>query len=149
MDRFPWYLRVRVTGPGTVRVFTRKHAFDAGAPLDFDAESPYVTALEYALGALGAEIAGGFAERARRRRLQVEHVEAAVQGELNDPLVPLGVIGATGHPGIERISIKLYVSSPEAEAVLREVWAELLETSSLLWTFRKATQVDLVLQVAL
>jgi len=70
-------------------------------------------------------------------------VEATVQGELNDPLAALGVVGAKGHPGIERIRITVYVSSLESPARLLELWEESLRASPLLQTFRAACTVEL------
>ena len=138
-----WTLRVRATGSGAATVVTRKHHFDVGASAEFDEESPRISALEYVLGALGADLAAGFSGHARRGGVLVDHVEATVQGELNDPLAALGVVGAKGHPGIERIRITVYVSSLESPARLLELWEESLRASPLLQTFRAACTVEL------
>jgi hypothetical protein len=84
-------------------VFVRKHQFPVGAPLQFDAEYDAITALEYVLGAIGADVVHGLQTLARKRRVDIDQVEAVVQGELNNPLTYLGVVGADGPPGLEKI----------------------------------------------
>ena len=149
MERYRWNLRVRSAEHGTVRVVSRKNQFEVGAPFEFDEEATKVSALEYALGALGAELVGGLKRLAEGRRLQVDHVEAVVQGELNDSLAAIGVIGARGHPGIERIHVKVYVSSSESEIELDRLWQEVLGSSPLLRTLQGSTKVEVELQVVL
>ena len=148
-ERFRWTLRVNATEQGTVRVAARKNLFEVGAPFDFDEEADHVSALEYCLGALGAELVGGIKRRAESQRMDVEHVEAVVHGELNDSLAAIGVVGAKGHPGIERITVGVYVSSSETEAELERLWREVQETSPLLRTLQVATRVEVTFQVAL
>ena len=126
---------------------TRKHQFDVGGSAEFDEESPRISALEYVLGALGADLAVGFAGHARRNGLLVDQVEATVQGELNDPLAALGVVGTKGHPGIERIQVTVYLSSLEPQARLLELWEESLRASPLLQTLRAACTVELKVAV--
>ena len=137
-----WALRVRSTEPGVATVITRKHRFEAGQSAEFDEESPRISALEYVLGALGADLAAGFAGHARRSGALVDQVEAVVQGELNDPLAALGVVGAKGHPGIARVRVTVYVSSLESPARLLELWEESARASPLLHTFRAACYVE-------
>ena len=142
-----WTLRVRAGDAGTATVITRKHRFEAGGSAEFDEESPRISALEYALGALGADLAAGFAGHARRAGAVVDQVEAVVQGELNDPLAAAGVVGAKGHPGIERIGITVYLSSLESPARLLELWEESVRASPLLHTFRTACTVEIKVTV--
>ena len=100
------WLRVTTGERDRARVSVRRHQFVVGRPMDFDAESPTVMALECALGALGAELVGGLHEFAGRRRLLLDNVEALVQSEIEDPLVYLEVIGESGRPRIGRVDIR-------------------------------------------
>jgi hypothetical protein len=149
LDTHRWTLRVRSTDHHTVSVFARKRQFEVGAPVDFDDEGGTISALEYALGALGAELAGGLERLARRRRMQLDHVEAVIHGELNDPLAAIGVIGAKGHAGIEWVRIKVYVSSNESEADLERLWQEVLQISPLIRTFQSAARLEVSWQAAM
>src|SRR5688572_4522901 len=98
MTSSQWRLRVTATERGTVRVSTRRHQFAVGRPVDFDAESSQISALEYALGALGAEVVGGLRVVAKRRRIEIENVEAVVDGQLENALTYLEVVGETARP---------------------------------------------------
>jgi hypothetical protein len=147
VDGFTWNLRVRSSGDDRATAYVRKHQFDIGAPLQFDQEYGQVTALEYVLAALGAEIVNGLKARCRRRRIPVDQVEALVSGELRNPLTYLDVIGEDGNPGFKRITVRAYVSSEEEQAQVEEVWRDLLARSPLICTLAPVVDLDLVLQV--
>lgn len=126
--------------------YARMHRFEIGAPVQFDVEYDAVTSLECLLGAIGADVVNGLQLLARKRRLPVADVEAAVSGELNNPLVYLGVVGEHGHPGIEKVKIRVFVSSPAHETDLRSLWEEMLDKSPLIRTFRNAVVLELSFQ---
>jgi hypothetical protein len=144
-----WTLRVRTTDSGAATVVTRKHRFEVGVPASFDEADARVSALEYFFGALGADLVVGLAGLARQRGVRLDHVEALVQGELNDPLAALGVIGAKGHPGIERIHVKLHVSSPDEAATIEALWKDVQAASTLLHSLRATISLELRLDPGL
>jgi len=143
-----WSVRVSETGKDTANVFVRKHQFTVGAAAQFDEDARQVSGLEYVLGVVGAELVNGITALARSRRIEIDRAEAVVQGELNDPLAYLGVIGAAGHAGIERIAAKVYLSSLDDEATLRKLWDEVLDRSPLVRTLRPVVRFELVLKVS-
>src|SRR5262245_41579159 len=98
-----WTLRVASGGGPSAKVYARRHTFEVGAPVSFDRDYGQVSALEHLLGAVGADLVNGFVALARRKRLEVDRVEARVEGRLGNPLVALGVVGERGDPGLERI----------------------------------------------
>ena len=149
MERYTWTLRVSTAGKDRATVFARTQQFSVGAPVQFDTAYDAVTALEYVLGAIGADIVNGFQTWARKRRVEVDQVEAVVEGELNNPLTYLGVVGESGHPGLERVSVRVYVASMAAEEEVRRVWQETLDKSPLVRTFQPAIRFELSLQVVL
>jgi uncharacterized OsmC-like protein len=149
MEPYTWTLRVSTTGKDRATVLVRQHQFIVGAPVQFDAEYDAISALEYVLGAIGADIANGLQSLARKRRVVIDQVEVVVQGELNNPLTYLGVIGESGHPGLEKVRVKVYVASIAAEEEVRRVWQEMLEKSPLVRTLQCAIQFELSLQVVL
>jgi hypothetical protein len=142
----PWSVRVRAARGGAT-VYARAHSYEVGSPLPFDVEEGRVSALEYAIGALGAEVVNGFAALARRRRLEIDDVEATVEATLDNPLTHLGVVGESGHPGIERISMRVHVATLEAEEKVRSVWEEALRRSPLVRTLEDAVDLDLRMTV--
>ena len=149
MEYYTWTLRVSAAGKDRATVFARTHQYSVGAPVQFDAAYDAITALEYVLGAIGADIVNGFQTLARKRRVEVDQVEAVVGGKLNNPLTYLGVVGESGHPGLERVSVKVYVASIAAEEEVRRVWQETLDKSPLVRTFQPAIRFEINLQVVL
>ena len=147
MDEHEWTVRVSSTELGASTVFVRKHQFVVGAPVSFDEEARRVSALEYLLGALGADLVNGLVALARERRVDVDHAEAVVIGHLGDPLAYLGVVGAGGHPGLARASIKIYASSSDDEEGVRRLWQEVLRRSPLLQTLLPVAPIVVELTV--
>lgn len=147
MTDIGWNLRVHAPSDDRATVYVRRHWFEVGAPVQFDEQYDRITALEYVLGALGADLVGGLQLLARKRRVQVDGVEATVYGELNNPLTYLGVVGEEGHSGLEKASIKVFISSDEPEEEVRRVWEEMLEKSPLVRTLREVVRLKLSMKV--
>ena len=147
MEGYSWTLRVCRAEPGQANVYTRQHQFHVGAPVSFDKADKAISALEYVLGAMGADLVNGLQALARKRRITIEQIEAVVEGELNNPLTYLGVVGETGHPGLEKVRVQVSLASSEAEAALQDLWQEMLATSPLVRTLQAAIQLELSLQV--
>ena len=145
MNTLQCRLRVTTTESDATHVLVRRHQFTVGRPIDFDAESAHVAALEYALGALGAEIVGGLRVFAKRRRVELDEVEAVVDGEVENPLTYLEVVGESGYPALSGVSIKVYVASPRDEETVRQLWHETLARLPLARTFSRALKFSIEL----
>ena len=129
-------MSLRVTAPGSAaRVSIGRRQFSIGRPVEFDEASPHVAALEYALGAAGGEIVNGLREFARRRRIDIDAIEALVTGELEHALTYLEVVGELEPPRIARITVKVFVSAPD-QAAVRTLFADVLERLPLACTLR-------------
>ena len=140
-------LRVSASSDGSATAFARKHRFVVGSPVTFDEQDPQVSAMEYVLGAFGAELAGGLVAAARAKHCVIDHAEALVKADLDDPLAHLGVVGAKGHPGLARIHVKVYASSGEEEETVRALWKQTLERSPLVHTLERVVRLDLELLI--
>ena len=140
-----WTSRVRWLCEDRATVYTRNHAFTVGGQASFRETDAHPDALEYLLGALGGDLISGFASHATRRGVEVDAMEASIFGRLNNPLVYLGVVGESGHPGFETISCTLYVSADTDEGLLKEVWQTTLARSPLVNTLDRC--VDLTLNL--
>lgn len=149
MDEEGWDIRARATDSQTVSVYVRQHSFRVGAPISFDIEYGELSALEYVLGAVAADVIASFQKLAHRQRLDVEQVEALVHGELDNPLMHLGVVGEAGHPGLSVLKVKCYVSSLDDEEQVHKVWSEALKRSPLATTFMDAGTLEISLEVVL
>jgi len=144
-----WSVRVGSTPTDAARVLVRKHTVEVGAPLSFDVDYPSVTALEHLLAALGADLVNGLRAQAKRKRIEVDRVEATVDGWLNNPLAFLGVVGETGHPGLKRVSIRLYVSTFHARSEVEELLAQVRQRSPLLHTLSPTVAIEIQLKTVL
>jgi hypothetical protein len=141
-------ISLRVTAPGgaAARVSAGRRQFSIGRPVEFDDASPHVAALEFALGAVGGEIVNGLREFARRRRIEIDAVEALVSGELEHALTYLEVVGEARPPRIASITVKAFASGPDHYAI-RTLFADMLERLPLACTLR--TTLDLKIELVL
>lgn len=134
-------LSLRVTATGhAARVSIGRRQFSIGRPVEFDEASAHVSALEYALGAVGGEIVNGLREFARRRRVEIDAIEALVSGDLDHALTYLEVVGETRPPRIARIAVKVFVSAAD-ESASRALFAEMLDRLPLTCTLRTVVDV--------
>lgn len=145
MSGTPYTLRITAPARDEARVSVRRSQFSVGRPIELDAESTRVSAMEYALGAVGAEIVGGLQTFARRRRVEIDRVEAVVHADVDNVLTYLEVVGEAGQPKIARIHVKLYVASPAADEAVRALWDATLDRLPLVGTLRAAVRLDIEL----
>jgi hypothetical protein len=153
--QYIWKARVSLgvaTAPATAAIATayaRNHAFNIGTQASFKETDAQPSAIDYLLGAVGADLLHGFQGGALRRGLVIYGLEANVAGYLNNPLTLLGVVGEQGHPGFEAISCTLYVSVEAEEQVLQEIWQETLRRSPLVNTLKNSVQLKLEMRLSL
>ena len=148
-DQMSWSVRVSARDHDGAAVYARKRRFDVGAPLAFDVEDERTSAFEYVLGAIGADLAAGMKKLSQRRHLDVDNVEVLVTGELDNALAHLGVVGEEGHPGLAKLSIKVFVETLDEEDDVRKVWNEVVERSPLYRTFSAIAHFDVRLHIAM
>jgi hypothetical protein len=134
MNAITMSLRVTAAGPA-LRVSAGRRQYSIGRPVEFDEASPHVPALDYALGAVGGEIVNGLREFARRRRIEIDAIEALVTAELEHALTYLEVVGETAPPRIARVAVKVFASAPD-EAAVRALFTEMLDRLPLACTLR-------------
>jgi hypothetical protein len=146
---YTWTARVRGTGENKATAYVRNQSFAVHGQASFKEADLHPSAVEFLLGALGSDVITGFAAHAVRRGVVVDALEISISGCLNNPLVFLGVVGETGHPGFEAISGTLYVSTDVDEPSLQEVWQETLAQSPLVNTLQRCVALLLELQITL
>lgn len=147
MENSNWNLRIVAEGREPATVYVRKHQFRVGVPLQFDPEYGNITALEYALSAIAADVVGGLQVGSHRRRIKLDNIEAVVSGELNNPLTYLGVVGEIGSPGIEKVNMIVYVSSTAREEDIKQIWEEMLQKAPLVQTLKSIVKLDITLKI--
>lgn len=142
-DDSTWIARIASAQADHATVYVRTHRFDIGVPLHFDEQYERVSALEHVLAAFASDVVVGLRRMARRRRVEVDRVEAIVKGRLENPRTYLGVVGEHGSPAVERLELKVYVSSVEPPERIQAVWDETLDASPLVATFSRCAHLDL------
>lgn len=141
---YEWRLRARATGHLKSTVYCRNFAFEVGQPASFEAKDHAPSAVEYLLGALAASLTTGLATEASRAGMELDDVEIAIKGRLDNVLALLGL--EDGDPAFAAIELTCFVSTSADEASVRRVWETTLRRAPLVSTLRKA--IDLQLRLA-
>ncbi|MDT7887672.1 MAG: OsmC family protein [Desulfurococcales archaeon] len=137
-----WTARVRWLGNGfNFRAYVRNHSFILSEPSELGGPDTSPNAVEYVLSALGACYATGFVLNATKRGVRIRNLEIALEGEIDNILVFLG-LSNQGHPGYKRIIAKAYIDAEADEKTVREIWEETVRTSPVGNTL--ARQVEIV-----
>ncbi len=124
-----WSARVRWLNSGfNFRAYVRNHSFLISEPSELGGPDTSPNAVEYVISALGACLLTGFVFNATKRGVRIRNAEIAVDGELDNILVFLG-LSSEGHPGYRRVNVKLYVDADADADVIREIWEETVRTS--------------------
>ena len=144
-----WSVRVLAAGKDGATIYARKSRLELGPALAFDPSDGRPSAFELLLGALGAELVGGLKRRCRRQRLEVDRIEAVIEGEVAETLAYLDVVGEEGTPKIASLALKVYLETFEEEAVIRALWQQCLARSPLYQTLIASVRCELVLQLVL
>jgi hypothetical protein len=144
-----WTARVKSSGVRSATAYVRTQSFTVFDQASFRDADPHPSAVEYLLGALGGDLLNGFAALAARRGVLLDGLEASLSGHLNNPLMFLGSVGESGHPGFEAIDCTLHVVADADTPTLDEIWREVLARSPLLNTLQRCVAVSVNLQVML
>ena len=143
-----WDVRARMSGDGAT-VYCRTHSFTLGAQVALRESDPHPSAIEGLLGALSADLIQGFRASAKRRRIEVDGIEASLSGRLDNALTYLGVIGEEGHPGLASVRGVVYVTADAEDSAVQEMWRETLSRSPLYNTLCRCAQLDIELHIVL
>jgi uncharacterized OsmC-like protein len=142
---YEWRARARSTGVLKSTVYFRNFSVDVGQPASFETSDKHPSAVEYLLTALAGDLTTGFATECAKSNLTIDDIEMTVRGRLNNILAHLGL--EEGDPSFASIEIKLFVSSFEDEAKVREAWDRTVRRSPLAATLKKAIDLRLRLSI--
>jgi TusA-related sulfurtransferase len=138
---YEWRARARSTGILKSTVYCRNFSIEVGQQASFETADKYPSAVEYLLAALAGDLTTGFSGECARSNLTVDDVEMTVSGKLNNVLAHLGL--EEGDPSFSSIEAKLFVSSFEDEAKLREIWERTIKGSPLAATLAKSIDLKI------
>lgn len=124
-----WSARVTWLGSGfNFKSYIRSHSVLFSEPAELGGLDASPNPVEYVLAALGACYGIGFIFNATKKGIRVKNLEIALEGELDNILVFLG-LSDQGHPGYKKIVAKAYVNADADEKTIREIWEETVRTS--------------------
>jgi hypothetical protein len=139
-------VRVRSSGTGVAKVYSRKLVFPVGRQASFSEDDANPSAVEYLLGALGGDLGDGFQKHASRRGVTIDGIELLISGKLENPLAIIGVVGVSGQPRLESAAVSVYVSANAESSVLQEIWKKTVATSPLANTLQGCVKLSLELR---
>ncbi len=96
--------------------------------------------MEYLLAALAGSLSTAFATECSKDGLEVDDIEIAVKGKLENVLAHLGV--EQGDPSFRSIELKCFASTLDDAEKVRAAWQRTLARSPLVQTIRKAVQLE-------
>jgi hypothetical protein len=142
---YEWRARVRSTGSLKSTVYCRNFSIEVGQPASFEASDKHPSAVEYLLAALAGDLTTGFATECAKSSLAVDDIEMTINGKLVNILAHLGL--EDGDPSFASIEMKIFVSSFEDQAKVREAWDRTLKRSPLATTLKKAVELKVKLSI--
>jgi uncharacterized OsmC-like protein len=142
---YEWRARVRSTGSLKSTVYCRNFSIDVGQPASFEESDKHPSAVEYLLAALAGDLTTGFATECAKCGLKVDDIEMTIGGKLNNVLAHLGL--EEGDPSFASIEMKLFVSSFDDEAKVREAWDRTFQRSPLASTLKKSVELKVKLSI--
>jgi hypothetical protein len=138
---YEWRARARSTGILKSTVYCRNFSIEVGQPASFETADKHPSAVEYVLAALAGDLTTGFAGECAKSSLAVDDIEMTISGRLKNVLAHLGL--EEGDPSFASIEMKLFVSSFEDEAKLREVWDRTVKRSPTAATLAKSVDIKI------
>lgn len=143
---YQWSVRVQGEKGLTAKVHSRNHTFHVGQPADFSPKVDAPSAIDYLLASLASCLTVGFKAQASKRNVEIDNAELTLKGSLDNVLYHME-IEDEGSPKIKRISGTYYVSSPDDEEVLEEIWDNTLKRSPIYQTLKETIEMDIKLSI--
>lgn len=143
---YEWSIRARGEKDLTAKIHSRNHTFIAGKPADFSPKVHAPSAIDYLLASLASCLTVGYKVQASRKNIEIDNVELSLKGGLENVLFHME-LDEEGSPKIKRIVGTFFVSSPETEDVLGELWNSTLERSPIYQTLNQLIMIDIKLSI--
>jgi TusA-related sulfurtransferase/uncharacterized OsmC-like protein len=143
---YQWSVRIRGEKNLTAKVHSRNHTFLVGQPADFSPKVDAPSAIDYLLASLAADLSVGFKAQASKRNIIIDNDELMLKGSLDNILFHIEVEDV-GSPQMNRIVGTYYVSSPDDEEVLIEIWENTLRRSPIYQTLKHSVVIDIKLSI--
>ncbi|QCJ43849.1 osmotically inducible protein OsmC [Bacillus sp. S3] len=143
---YQWSVRVQGENDLSAKVHSRNHTFTVGQPADFSPKVNAPSAIDYLIGSLASCLTVGYKAQASKRNLEIDHVELSLKGGLENVLYHME-LEDEGSPKLGQFTGTFYVSSPESETVLEELWKNTLARSPIYQTLKQAVKIEIRLSI--
>ncbi|WP_066313964.1 sulfurtransferase TusA family protein [Bacillus sp. FJAT-29814] len=143
---YQWSVRVRGGNDLSATVHSRNHTFIAGQSADFSPKVNAPSAVDYLLASLASCLTVGFKAQASRRNVEIDNLELSLKGGLENVLYHME-LEDEGSPKVNQVTGTFYVSSPESEEILEELWSNTLARSPIFQTLNQAVTIDIKLAI--
>ncbi|MDQ0255274.1 TusA-related sulfurtransferase/uncharacterized OsmC-like protein [Evansella vedderi] len=139
---YQWVVRTSNSDGLTAKVHSRNHSFLVGQPAEFSAKVEAPSAVDYLLASLSSSLVVGFKSHSSRRNIVIDHMEVTLKGKLDNVLYHME-LEDTGSPKVTEVIGTLYISSPNDEQELLDVWKITLDRSPIYQTLKDSIQIQL------
>lgn len=145
---YQWSVRTRGEKNLSAKVHSRNHSFIVGQPADFSPKVDAPSAIDYLIASLSGCLLVGFKTQASKRNVEIDDAELSLKSGLENVLYHMG-IEDKGSPKINNITGVFYVSSPDSDEVLAEIWQNTLLRSPIYQTLKENTNIDIKFSIVL
>lgn len=139
---YKWIVRIQAEKGLTAKVHSRNHTFLVGQPAEFSPKVDAPSAVDFFISALGSCLTVGFKMLASKNNITIDEFEITLKGQLENVLYHMG-LEDTGDPKITKIVGTVYVSSPNDEDLLYQIWEKTLERSPIYQTLKDQVKLDI------
>jgi len=143
---YEWTVRGQMEEGLKAKMHSRNHTIFAGQPADFSQQVEAPSAMDYLIASLNACLSVGFKSIASRKKVIIDQMELTLKGKLNNVLYHLGIEN-TGDPSVQEITGSFYVTSPNEDEEIEEVWKLTLDRSPVYQTLVKNTNINIRLSI--
>jgi uncharacterized OsmC-like protein/TusA-related sulfurtransferase len=143
---YEWNVRAQGEKDLLAKVHSRNHTFLVGQPADFSTKVNAPSAIDYLLASLASCLTVGYKAQASRHNIEIDNLELSIKGGLENVLYHLE-LEENGSPKMNQISGTFYVSSPEPEKVLEDLWENTLVRSPIYQTLKQVITIEIKLSI--
>jgi TusA-related sulfurtransferase/uncharacterized OsmC-like protein len=145
---YKWSIRVQAEKDLSAKVHSRNHTFFVGQPADFSPKVNAPSSIDYLLTALASCLVVGYKAQASKRNVVIDHMEFSLKGGLDNVLYHLE-LEDEGSPKVNQIIGTFYISSPDAEETLEEIWRSTLVRSPIYQTLTQSIDININLAIVI
>lgn len=139
---YQWVVRVSGMDGLQAKVHSRNHTLVVGQPAEFSEKVDAPSAVDHLLAALSSCLVVGFKSHSSRRNMIIDQMEMTLKGKLDNVLYHME-LEDTGSPRVTEIQGTFYVTSPNDEEELLDVWNITKERSPMYQTLKDSVNIQL------